>query len=208
MSTTQTPTAYDPRRGAAVVAAAFAEWKKGVREPPEGDPAPIREYLRACGFSHPESYKANGDKQWCGAFAAFCLVSSGVRPEVVEVKDIPEVGDLASTYRLWHLASSAPGCLISLAADLRPGDIASVGRVGKFRFGEHIVVIGSRPTPFDDASTFDTYEGNATGTGLGGLRYEGVVKRTRPVMPSSDAKGFIFGFRPNRGHYIGEMHHE
>lgn len=200
------PTAYDPRRGNAVVAAALAEWKKSVREPPEGDPGPIREYLRTCGFSHPEKYKANGDEQWCGAFAAFCLVSSGVRPEVVEVKDIADVGDLASTYRLFCLAHAAPGRLITLASDLRPGDIVSVGRAGKTRWGEHIVICTERPTPFDEASTFATIEGNATGTGPGGLRYEGVIRRNRPVMPSSAAKGFVFGFRPLPADYIGEHH--
>lgn len=207
MSTPQTPTAYDPRRGNAVVAAALAEWKAGVREPPAGDPAPIREYLRACGFARPEDYDADGDAEWCGAFAAFCLISSGVRPELVRQKSPPESGGLGSTYRLHCLAKAAPGRLISLASDLRPGDIASVGRPGKVRWGEHIVICTERPTPFDEASTFATVEGNATGAGPGGLRYEGVVRRSRPVMPSSSAKGFIFGFRPLPGDFIGE-HHE
>lgn len=207
MITPQMPTAYDPRRGNDVVAAALAEWKVGVREPPAGDPARIREYLRACGIARPDDYDADGDAEWCGAFAAFCLISSGVRPELVRQKSPPESGGLGSTYRLHCLAKAAPGRLISLASDLRPGDVVSVGRPGKVKWGEHIVICTERPTPFDEASTFATVEGNATGAGPGGLRYEGVVRRSRPVMPSSSAKGFIFGFRPLPGDFIGE-HHE
>lgn len=207
MSTTQ-PTAYDPRRGNAVVAAALAEWKAGVREPPAGSPDRIREYLRSCGFARPEDYDSDGDAEWCGAFAAFCLISAGVRPEMVRQKSPPEAGGLGSTYRLHCLAMAAPGRLITLASDLRPGDVVSVGRPGKVKWGEHIVICTERPTPFDEASTFATIEGNATGSGPGGLRYEGVVRRARPVMPTAGAKGFVFGFRPLPGDYIGEMHHE
>ena len=134
------PTAYDPRRGNAVVAAALAEWKAGVREPPAGDPARIREYLRACGIARPDDYDADGDAEWCGAFAAFCLISAGVRPELVRQKSPPEAGGLASTFRLFCLARAAPGRLISLASDLRPGDVVSVGRPGKVKWGEHIVI--------------------------------------------------------------------
>lgn len=208
MSTTHTPTAYDPRRGAAVVAAAMAEWKAGVREPPHGDPSRIREYLRACGFARPEEYDSDGDAEWCGAFAAFCLIASGVRPELVRQKSPPEAGGLGSTYRLFCLAQAVPGRLITLASDLRPGDVVSVGRPGKVKWGEHIVLCAEKPTPFDEASTFATIEGNATGAGPGGIRYEGVVRRTRPVMPTANAKGFVFGLRPLPGDYIGEMHHE
>lgn len=205
--THSTPTPYNPQCGNAVLAAALAEWKAVVKEPPKGDATRIREYLRACGFGHPEDYHANGDAEWCGAFASFCLISAGVRPELVRQKSPPEAGGLGSTYRLFCLARLAPGRLLTSASDLRPGDIVSVGRTGKVQWGEHIVICSERPTPFDEAATFATIEGNATGKGPGGDEYEGVIRRVRPVMPTASAKGFIFGFRPLPGDYIGE-HHE
>lgn len=197
-----TPTRYNPQRGAAVTSAAYVEWHEIVREPPAGKPDRIRAYLRACGFARPEDYDANGDAKWCGAFAAFCLIASGVRPELVRQKSSPEAGGLGSAYRLRCLAGLAPGRLLVHSSGLQPGDIVSVGRERREAWGEHIVICAGRPTPFDEAGTFATIEGNATGNGPNGQTYEGVVCRRRPVTRTTEVKGFIFGFRPLPGDYI------
>ena len=106
---------------------------------------------------------------------------------------------LASTFRLFCLARAAPGRLISLASDLRPGDVVSVGRPGKAKWGEHIVICTERPTPFDEASTFATVEGNATGGGSGRSALRG---RCPPVAPGHAVvlgQGVHFRIPPTAG---------
>lgn len=204
MTTPAMLTPFDPRRGNAVLAAALAEWKSIVREPPAGSPDRIREYLRACGFSRPDDYDANGDAEWCGAFAAFCLISSGVRPELLRQKSPPEAGGLGSTYRLHRLCILDERRRITRPEDVRAGDVVVVGRIGRSSWGEHITIAEAT---HPERSYITTVEGNAVGQ-LGNLSQgEGVIRRTRPFAPTANAKGFVFGFRPVSGDYIGEVHH-
>lgn len=191
-------TPYDSTRGTRAVAAALAEWKSGVREPPQGDPERIREYLRACGFGHADDYHADGDAEWCGAFAAFCLIASGVRPELLRQKSPPEAGGAGSTYRLHSLCVLDERRRIVSPDDLHMGDVVCVGRKGRTRYGEHIVVACDPPKN----GTFETLEGNASGSGPNGNRYEGVVRRSRMCIPTEAVKGFVFGFRPIQGDYV------
>lgn len=197
-------TPYDPRRGAAILAAALAEWKSGVREPPKGNAEPIREYLRVCGFSHAEDYDSDGDAEWCGAFAGFCLISAGVRPDLLRQKSPAEAGGIGSTYRLHRLCMLDERRRITSPRDVRAGDVVVVGRLGRSPWGEHIVVAeGTHP----DGEYITTTEGNAVGQ-LGNLGTgEGVIRRTRPYAPTATVKGFIFGFRPLPGDCISEVFH-
>jgi len=158
-------TPFDPIRGNAVLAAALAEWKGSVREPPAGSPDRIREYLRACGFARPDDYDANGDAEWCGAFAAFCLISSGVRPELLRQKSPPEAGGIGSTYRLHRLCILDERRRITRPDDVRAGDVVVVGRVGRSAWGEHITIAEAT---HPERSYITTTEGNAVGQ-LGNL---------------------------------------
>ena len=196
-------TPWDPARGARIVEAALAEWRRTVREPPIGDADDIRAYLRACGFGRADEYAADGDAEWCGAFAAACHVAAGARPEAVRVKSSPEVGDFASTYRLHRLCASDPRRRIDRAEDLRPGDVAIVGRVGRRAWGEHVTIVEGRA----GGREFATVEGNATGRLGDGSTGEGVVRRVRMVLPTDRVRGFIFGVRLTPDDYIAEVSH-
>lgn len=207
MSTPAMLTPYDPRRGAAILAAALAEWKSEVREPPVGDPERIREYLRAGRYSRAEEYDADGDGEWCGFFAGFCLISAGVRAQLLWQKSPAEAGGIGSTYRLHRLCMLDERRRITSPGDIRPGDIVSVGREKRPAYGEHIVIAAGSVTPFDEQSTFPTVEGNASGKGPTGDTYEGVVRRSRMVTATAKVKGFCFGYRPLPGDCISEVSH-
>lgn len=212
MSTPAMLTPYDPRRGAAILAAALAEWHSGVCEPPKGDPHRIREYLRIIRHSAADSYDSDGDAEWCGAFAGFCLVSAGVRPELLRQKSPAEAGGIGSTYRLHSLCRLDERRRITSPVDIRMGDVICVGRTpsasrGRKAWGEHIVIAAGPVTPFDEASTFATVEGNASGEGPGAQVYEGVIRRHRSVMPTDKVRGFLFGYRPLPGDCISEVFH-
>lgn len=195
-------TPWVPERGEAIVRAALAEWERGVQEPPNGRAADVRAYLRACGFGAADAYSANGDAEWCGAFAGWCALQAGASPDVVRVSRDPERGDFASTYRLMRLCAENPARRILRAADLRPGDVAVVGRVGRRAWGEHVVIV---ETPLR-AGLIGTVEGNATGKlGAGRGTGEGVVRRTRLEVPTVSVRGFIFGVRLTPADYIREV---
>lgn len=196
-------TPWDPARGARIVEAALAEWRRTVCEPPIGNADDIRAYLRACGFSRADQYAADGDAEWCGAFAAFCCVAAGARPDVVRVKSSPESGDFASTYRLVSLCRADPRRRIDRAEDLRPGDVAVVGRAGRRPWGEHVTIVEGRA----GGREFATVEGNATGRLGDGSTGEGVVRRVRMVLPIDRVRGFIFGVRLTPDDYIAEVSH-
>lgn len=195
-------TPWVPERGEAIVQAALREWERGVQEPPLGRASDVRVYLRACGFGAAEAYSANGDAEWCGAFAGWCALQAGADPSVVRVKPDPEAGDFASTYRLMRLARANPARYIKRAADLRPGDVAVVGRVGRRAWGEHVVLV---ETPLT-AGLIGTIEGNASGRlGAGRGNGEGVVRRSRLEVPTVSVRGFLFGVRLTPSDYIREV---
>lgn len=129
-------------------------------------------------------------------------MQAGASLDVVWVKRDPERGDFASTYRLMRLCAENPARRILRAVDLRPGDVAVVGRVGRRAWGEHIVIV---ETPLK-AGLIGTIEGNATGKlGAGRGTGEGVVRRTRPEVPTVSVRGFIFGVRLTPADYIREV---
>lgn len=190
-------TPYDARRGEATLAAALGEWRSTVQEPPLGAPDPIRRYLAACGFSGAQTYHADGDAEWCGAFAAYCLIAAGADPAILRQQD-PEHGGLGSTYRAMRLTSRVPARLISRADDLRVGDVAIVGRTGRRTWGEHIVIVSGAVS----GGRMPTVEGNARGLLGDGTSGEGVVRRMRMIDATTTAKGFVFGVRLTSSDYL------
>ena len=174
------------------IAAALAEWRLGVQEPPAGGEvglARIRAYIDGIGGPG-EAYHADGDWQWCGAFAAFCLMAAGVPGEMMRQKSPPELGGLGSVYRADCLARVGDAVRITAARDLLPGDVMIVGRLGRGR-GEHITLVEE---PLSESGLM-TIEGNASGGLPNGRWAEGVVRRTRAAVPTSTVRGFIFGLR-------------
>ena len=180
-------TPFDPRRGNAVLAAALAEWKSIVREPPAGSPDRIREYLRACGFSRPDDYDANGDAEWCGAFAAWCYGQVGLKP-LIRKKHI------ASTYRLW--VWSKDNARRVPVREIQVGDIVVIGPEGDAD-GAHVTIASTALKP---DGTFETYEGNAGGKKPDGTRHEGVIKAVRSIHGKT-ARDYraVFAVRPLEG---------
>ena len=174
------------------LAAALAEWRIGVQEPPAGGAvglARIRAYIDGIGGPG-DRYHADGDYEWCGAFAAHCLIRGGVQPFTVAQKMPPELGGLGSVYRADCLARVGGATRITAARDLLPGDVMIVGRLGRGR-GEHITLVEESLSD----SGLMTIEGNASGGLPDGRWAEGVVRRTRAAVPTSTVRGFIFGLR-------------
>lgn len=181
-----------------IVAAALVEWAQVVKEPPGPGVDRIRVYLQAAGFGHWADYAADGDAEWCGAFAGYCLQRAGVNPELLRQKTPPEAGGIGSTYRIDALCRLDERRRVKAFADLLPGDVVCVGRKGRCRWGEHIVLVERL-----DGANIKTIEGNASGRLGDGSQGEGVVRRARMAVPTDAVKGFFFGFRPLPGDYIG-----
>lgn len=174
------------------IAAALAEWRLGVQEPPSGGKVGlerIRAYIDGIGGPG-GAYDSDGDYEWCGAFAAYCLMAADVPGELLRQKSPPERGGLGSVYRADCLARVGGATRITAARDLERGDVMIVGRLGRSR-GEHIALVEE---PLTDSGLM-TIEGNASGGLPDGRWAEGVVRRTRPAVPTSTVRGFIFGLR-------------
>lgn len=189
----------------AVLRMAEAEWRSGVAEPgtpgmPNGVTI-IDRYIRGAlglGWSTCDivnwkpgvPYTRNGQFAWCGAFAAFCYGSAGLKAEL-------RSKHFSGTPRLYKWAKGTPR-FIAAAGDMHRGDIVVVGPGGDID-GAHITVYrGScRTDAVGRVVSFDTFEGNAHGVGPTGLRYEGVVANTRKVnsTTASDYR-FAFAVRP------------
>jgi hypothetical protein len=144
-----------------------------------------------------KDYRWDGDFEWCGAFASHAW--QALDPDIRKHY-------LASTYRLFRYAryQSPPNKFVSYMkkapegtverkfAELLGNDAAKIALVEKFepqmgdilivngtdRFGQHITVVDSWDPV---AKTFDTVEGNATGRGPKGQRFQGVIRQTRPI---------------------------
>lgn len=145
-----------------------------------------------------KDFRWDGDFEWCGAFAAHAW--HRVRPDL-------RFHYFASTYRLYRYAryqsppnklyryeKAAPvgtvprkyltlprtGPLVRAAQlkafGLRAGDIAVVN--GSDDYGQHIVVV--RGEPDWKRLLLPCVEGNATGRGPSGERYQGVTQNDRP----------------------------
>lgn len=161
--------------GREVVAVALAEWRRVVR-----DPSPrIDEYIRGekglawptadATFRRPDApYERDGQFEWCGAFAAHCWGVAGVSRPL-------RYRHFASCNRL----SRSPLDRVPLA-ELRPGDVLVVGEPGGRPWGSHVTIVERV-----DGGLAHTIEGNARGLLGDGSIGEGVVRRTRPVVPTA-----------------------
>ena len=189
-----------------IVEVALKEWSGVVSEPPGPGNTKIQGYLdglRIIAKGAQGKYFHDGDAEWCGAFAGWCVIQAGLlNPGLVKVKSKPEMGDLASTYRMFCLANlpfegKPHARLIKDHNLIQAGDILSVGRlpskgVRRPIWGEHIVIATG---VFDKSGIISTVEGNAYGKLGNGRTGQGVVRRTRPATPTSTDKGFMFGLR-------------
>lgn len=158
-----------------VVETARKEWKTPVLEPPGANWERIGSlYIRGdLGLDWSwVKYERNGDLAWCGAFAAYCYGTAGLRHEI----------------RYRHMASCSRLCAWSKdnerridwrgTGDIRAGDIVIVGKPSYKRTGQHITICER----FDPAAGLVyTIEGNAHGRLPSGAWKEGVITRERPL---------------------------
>lgn len=191
--------------GRVALSTGLLAWQRGIMDPTRkawGDPAfaDDRAFIDACIRSDNglgwgkcstfvEAYRWDGDFEWCGAFAAYCWHAS-LRLDVRR-RYFP------STYRLDRYGQHRRAFLEAVPTEYpfarrryarldgdaedvelfapRAGDILVVNGKG---YGEHICIVER----WDLASmTFETVEGNATGRGPSGERYQGVVRQTRAL---------------------------
>lgn len=142
---------------------------------------------RCSAFTGP--YRWDGDYEWCGAFAARCWSHSiglAIRkryfPSTYRLNKygqhkrafIESVPTVAPEHRRKWLAIDGDADDIDDFGP-RAGDILIVNGKG---YGQHITIV-ERWDP--DLMHFLTVEGNATGKGPKGERYQGVVRQVRPL---------------------------
>jgi hypothetical protein len=161
---------------AVIMSAAADEWNSVVKEPPGSGWERIDTYIRSAdglGWDWEDRYTRNRQFAWCGAFASYCYRQAGLSAEVRK-KVMP------STFRLHKWANGTDR--MRPIDDVQRGDIVIVGPEGGKRWGAHITLCDSV-----DRSTkiVSTIEGNASGTGPDGDRYEGVIRQERPFPDSS-----------------------
>lgn len=192
--------------GRVALSAGLMVWARGIQDPTRkawSDPAfasdrrfidqiirtPLGLDWRRCSTFTAE-YRWDGDFEWCGAFAAYCWGQAGLSldvrrrywsstyrldrygrhkrafAEAVPVVDPP--------HRRRHLAIDGDAHEVDEWGP-RAGDVLIVhGR----SYGQHITIV-ERWDPV--ACVFETVEGNATGRGPKGERFQGVVRQTRPL---------------------------
>jgi len=186
------------------IAKALDFWRMGTLEPgqrPIGQAAPdaetIDEFIRnrtLGAWDWVEPYEKNGQRAWCGHFAAACFGES----MPIETRKVA----LASTYRL-HAYGADHGIKRLAPADARPGDILVVKNAsgGKW-YGDHVTLV-ERVDPA--AGLIHTIEGNARGWVVGAPKgsathtREGVIRRTRPIGRPSRARCPVSGLRQTAG---------
>lgn len=176
-----------------IVSAALGEWGREVHEAPGKNWKRIREYMRLMGAGGADRYEQDGDAEWCGFFAGTVLAQAGVSVPLLRVKTPAELGDMASTYRLLCLALLQNKARYVSPDQVRPGDVLSLGRIGKKRpkYGEHIEICIEASDPKD----VETIGGNTYGLFPSGQHGYGVIRRSRPRTPTETYKGIIFGMR-------------
>lgn len=176
----------------AALAIAEAEWRRRVIEPPAGGAAGtarIVGYISEVGWGAQVNVKEpgkpyrNGGFAWCGCFWGWCYLQTGFWPELHSPALLKRYGKrnllvVSSTSRLVEWAHGTPRLL--KPKDAQPGDGVIVGPRGGNWCGEHVTMAAEiRP------NGIVTWEGNATGEGPDGQRYEGVVKGFRPFTSTN-----------------------
>lgn len=178
-------------------------WALGVLEPGQTDAGPataqadfiddiIRNHAKGA-WTWVDRYKRNGQRAWCGHFAAACY--GDALPKKVRQKV------LASCARLMDHGPDHGVRRISLA-ECRPGDVLVVKHAhGNSRTGDHITLVERIDRA---AGLIHTVEGNARGhvpdgePTEAGCR-EGIIRRTRPMGPATSARCPVSGLRQSSG---------
>ena len=187
------------------VARALDYWRAGVLEPDQsaiGEATPqadaIDDIIRADdkgAWNWVDPYRKNGQRAWCGHFAAACFGESLPKPLRQKV--------LASCSRLVEHGPDF-GVRRLAPADAQPGDVLVVqyGRGGNARTGDHICLVERVDRA---AGIIYTIEGNASGwvtgaaKGDAGACREGVIRRTRPIGRASNALCPVSGLKQTAG---------
>lgn len=167
----------------------LAEWARGIREPPQGNPAEIQKYLNHCGGPWARTvYRQNGDTQWCGMFVAWALQLNAE----VSMYHMPGSARLVSGH--WERGHWAGGTsrvggprrFVEPTA-ARRGDVFILRKQNGDRTGYHIgLVVNVKP-----GEGVYSVEGNSFGQGPNGARFEGVVQHFRPFRPRNASEGFL-----------------
>lgn len=193
--------------GRVALSAGLMAWEMEIMDPTRkafSDPAfvPDRTFIDNCIRSDKglgwarcsalvKEYRWDGDFEWCGAFAAYCWAVAGLRLDIRK-RYFP------STYRLDKYGQYKRAFLESVTKPERveeqrkylaiDGDAAAIDdfapRAGDIlivngkEYGQHITIV-SKWRSAD--LVFDTVEGNATGIGPKGQRFQGVVRQTRAL---------------------------
>ncbi len=170
--------------GELVIETALKCWKEGIRDPKLTDLSQDAEayrariltfYQKGAGWTWVKRYHGDSaEQQWCGMFAAYCWKAGGLSEDARKHY-------LPSTYRLRKWGVLEPGRQVKDYQKLHPGDIVVVGGDSGFSFGSHITLALGHPTK---SGFVPTVEGNATGLGPHGEKFEGVVKRRRALTGS------------------------
>jgi len=167
---------------------AIAEWGKDIREPvgvvtshpivdryirgAEGSQAHIREY------ENRSKVKAR-QFQWCGSFASWCWGLS-LDPDIRKyiMRSCSRIRGMYTKATPVELRGWGPKRRVA-AHVIQPGDIMLIGKDE----GTHITLVFAV-----EGDTIHTIEGNSTGIGPKGDRFEGVVRHERS---RSEAKWVI-----------------
>lgn len=156
---------------------AIAEWGKDVREPvgmvtedyildtyirgEEGVQARVAKY---------ENRSKTDNYQWCGAFVAYCWglsLDSDIRKYIM--RSCSRIRGMYTKATPVELRGWGPKRRVA-AHVIQPGDIMLIGKDE----GTHITLVFAV-----DGDTIHTIEGNSTGIGPKGDRFEGVVRHER-----------------------------
>jgi len=194
--------------GRQALARGLAIWSEGIMDPTRkafADPAFaddrtfIDDIIRGpegLGWSRCSAlvreYRWDGDYEWCGAFAAYCwapFIAVDIRKRYFPstyrldrygqhkrafLEAVPAVP--VEQRRKWLDMSTATIADIE-AFGPRAGDILIVNGSG---YGQHITLV-ERWNAATATKPFDTVEGNATGKGPNGERFQGVVTQVRAL---------------------------
>jgi len=176
-----------PAKKEQAIAAALQEWAAPVQEPDGTNWREIDKYIRGeQGLSWRSAdkdalgsniaYTRNRQFSWCGAFQAWVWGQAGLKHDI-------RYNYMASLRRIHRWARDTARLIPP--NQIQRGDIVSVGELGGPDFGRHMAMA------LADASGgyVQTIEGNATGEGPSGRRYEGVTKNIRPVAQPGQSGG-------------------
>lgn len=170
--------------GQRAVAVALLEWHKLISARPECYPR-LSEYLAAAGCrrQYPAPQVDGKPYKWCGAFAAWCWIQAGLRPDLgsswasdyrlarlygqygndanIPTPQLVLTSSGTIPLRAYHADHGGPRVCVSRSklgtVQVQPGDVALVGRKA---WGGHVVLVLGL---LADGSGISTVSGNGYG---------------------------------------------